>query len=916
MSKLPLPAALSAALLLSCLAACSRTADTASLIAGARSYQQKGDSRAAVIQLKNALEREPNNAAARALLGDYYLEGGDVLSADKEFRRARQAGMAPAEILPRVARVMLMQQQYQQVLDELPKDSALPAFLTLRAYALLGLNQRPDATALLDRVLSARPGDSMALLGKARLALLDGAPGQALDYAQAALDHHPGDVDSLRFKGDLLRAQGKLGQARACYEQILKNQPGNLQARVDIATMLLQSDNFPDAKAQLTAARRIAPGSPLVDYTQALLEFRLKNYSAAQELLQRLLRLLPDYLPALLMAGAVQYELGHTMQAEQHLQRFLDHTPGHLYASKLMAAIALKKGKPDEAAALLAPLLGRHPDDVELLATAGDAHMRLHHFSQAADYFQKAAKLAPSAPGLRAALGTSRLAMGDGQRAIAELEQAKQLNGGAQRAGMLLIATQIQAKEYGKALAAVRQLEKQVNSPAVQNIKGGVLLATQDLAGARQAFEAALALEAAYLPALANLAQLDTLDRHPERARQRYQAALASDKDNVDLMTALAKLAAGQGNVPEATAWLEQARRTQPDALAPALLLGNFYLRAGDKQKALALAGKLQASNAGNADALTLLAEAQAANGNQEAALESYRSLAVIQPKSALVQVQIAGAEMALSRLPEALTAIRRALALEPDDSVAQLTAVRLLTDKGAWAEALAIAHGAQRRHPQAALGYRLEGDILMTQEHAAEALKLYEQAFRLEPTGPAMVALHRTLQAMGRQQQATTRMQQWLRDHPGDLPARLYLASALMHAGEYAPAVVQYQAIVEADPQHVIALNDLAWTLQQMKDSRALAYAERAYKLANGNATVNDTLGWVLLEQGQAARALPLLKQASSALPAASEVRYHYANALLRTGDKPGARRQFELLLADKNFARQSEVRALVPQL
>jgi predicted Zn-dependent protease len=100
------------------------------------------------------------------------------------------------------------------------------------------------------------------------------------------------------------------------------------------------------------------------------------------------------------------------------------------------------------------------------------------------------------------------------------------------------------------------------------------------------------------------------------------------------------------------------------------------------------------------------------------------------------------------------------------------------------------------------------------------------------------------------------------------------------------------------------------------MKESRALTYAERAYKLANGNATVSDTLGWVLLEQGQAARALPLLKQASTALPAASEVRYHYANALLRTGDKPGARRQFELLLADKSFARQSEVRALIPQL
>jgi tetratricopeptide (TPR) repeat protein len=178
------------------------------------------------------------------------------------------------------------------------------------------------------------------------------------------------------------------------------------------------------------------------------------------------------------------------------------------------------------------------------------------------------------------------------------------------------------------------------------------------------------------------------------------------------------------------------------------------------------------------------------------------------------------------------------------------------------------------------------------------------------------VIAIHRSLSAQGRKQEATERVLQWLQQHPRDATARLYLASALMSAQDYAGAALQYEKIIEADAGNVVALNDLAWTLQQVKDKRALEYAERAHKLAGSNPAVQDTLGWVLLEQGQAARAVPILKQASDAAPQVSEIRYHYATALMKTGDKPGARRQFELLLADKSFARQNEVRALLPQL
>ncbi|HYX65287.1 MAG TPA: tetratricopeptide repeat protein, partial [Burkholderiales bacterium] len=49
-------------------AACSHD-DPASLVASAKQYIAKRDFAASIIQLKNALQKDPNNAEARYLLG-------------------------------------------------------------------------------------------------------------------------------------------------------------------------------------------------------------------------------------------------------------------------------------------------------------------------------------------------------------------------------------------------------------------------------------------------------------------------------------------------------------------------------------------------------------------------------------------------------------------------------------------------------------------------------------------------------------------------------------------------------------------------------------------------------------------------------------------------------------------------------
>ena len=80
-TKLTLTALLSGAILATGLSGCNRTQSTETLLAEATNYQQKGDIKAALIQLKNAVANSPENGEAHMALGTLQLSTGDAVSA-------------------------------------------------------------------------------------------------------------------------------------------------------------------------------------------------------------------------------------------------------------------------------------------------------------------------------------------------------------------------------------------------------------------------------------------------------------------------------------------------------------------------------------------------------------------------------------------------------------------------------------------------------------------------------------------------------------------------------------------------------------------------------------------------------------------------------------------------------------------
>jgi len=156
-----------------------------------------------------------------------------------------------------------------------------------------------------------------------------------------------------------------------------------------------------------------------------------------------------------------------------------------------------------------------------------------------------------------------------------------------------------------------------------------------------------------------------------------------------------------------------------------------------------------------------------------------------------------------------------------------------------------------------------------------------------------------------------------WLQENPTDARTRQYLADSSMKASRLTAAVTQYEWLAQNQPGNQQVLNNLAWAYNENADVRAVATAEKAFKLNEINPAAADTYGWILFRNARISEAVNMLRRAVELAPSSRDIRYHYAQALAKAGDRKSARLELERVLAGpKPFARQAEAKALLDQL
>ena len=205
------------------MAGCNRSKTADELLADATQYEQKGDQKAALIQLKNAVAQNPENAQARLRLGTLHLELGDAPSAEKELRKAVSLGTSAGQTLPLLAQSLLNQGKFQPLLDDISEDQAKGSapLLARRGAALLGLGDTDKSRASYEAALAADPNSGEALGGLARHAAIKNDLPGAMRLMEEAVTRDPKNAESWMLMGNLQRAQGKIKEALVDYDKAL-----------------------------------------------------------------------------------------------------------------------------------------------------------------------------------------------------------------------------------------------------------------------------------------------------------------------------------------------------------------------------------------------------------------------------------------------------------------------------------------------------------------------------------------------------------------------------------------------------------------------------------------------------------------------------------------------------------------------
>ncbi len=349
--------------------------------------------------------------------------------------------------------------------------------------------------------------------------------------------------------------------------------------------------------------------------------------------------------------------------------------------------------------------------------------------------------------------------------------------------------------------------------------------------------------------------------------------------------------------------------------MEPRLRLVRHHLDGNNREQALAVAREAVNTQPDNLSALELLARVQSTVGEHNNAASTLVRALALQPDSPDLHYQLAMVQGVLRQTDKARASLVKALSLKPDHIPASTALALMEQDLGNGPRALEIARAMQRANSQG--GLILEGDILMRQNKPREALAVYQKASGPRTEATLASRIHRAMLGAGDASAADARIMAWLRAHDRDLATREYLALSHLQRKQYPQAAAQYEAMLRLQPDHVMHMNNLAWTYQLMGDPRALDLAEKAYRKAPESLTVLDTLGWVLVNRGDIRRGVEMLRKAASQPAAMPGTRYRLAAGLAKAGDKAKAREILQPLLRDKTmFPERSEAQALLDKL
>jgi putative PEP-CTERM system TPR-repeat lipoprotein len=909
------------ALALFTLIACSWDNSSEEHLNRAKEFIAASDTPSAMIELQNAVQLDAASAEARWLLGKLQLDAGEVQSAEKEFQRAQELGWTANDVRPLLAKSMLAQGKFSDVLALDSNDLDSPAaalLLSSQVMAALSLRQMDTARELLAQALKKAPQLLEAKLAQATLAVYEGDPTDALNFVEAILAGAPDTGEAWWIKGQALVQQGKLEEARAAFDQSIANSKIGFADRVARAFVNVQLEDYDAAQADVTELLKRGPKNATANYIQGLLFFQRKEYRDAITALTLAIPAVQQF-PFTLYYLSLSYLFDKNLPlAERFGNKFVALQPDDAKGRKLLAAISLRQDKVKRARKAIEPVLDHDPYDVQALNIMANALLLDGQADLGMLLYARIAQLRPDWRIVPLRRETGLVAPGaadEGQPTAGMPENTANYP----QTEILSILNHLAEKDFPAAIeAATNYHMRDFDGLAPYRVLGRVYLAAGKPAEAKAAFENALQREPGDPFTSQHLAEMALAAGDPDAARRYCQTALDRHPGDLTILLQLSALEASEKNEAAMIDRLNQAIKAHPMALAPRLRMAGHYLGSGNAKKVEPLFANLTELQRGAPQVLELQGMAQLAQHQNDSAVATLQQLVDADPTYAQAHYLLALAADASGNRPKAKRELREAVQRDAKHMPALINLAKLAQSDGEQEQLAQYLETLNKLTPDHPEVLRLRAWSAQAAGNNVEALALSQRVFKAAPTSQTVLELTAYQKAAGKNQLARSTLLQWVGNQPKDIDVRLVLANDLTLENDLPGAQAQYLAVLEHSPGSITALNNLAWNLRLQNPRKALEYIRKAATLAPDHTDVLDTLAVIEFINGNHESARRDIQRALTARPDDVSIRYHEAMIVAALGDKAQAIAALEKLVTNdaSKFPERAEAEALLKSL
>lgn len=671
----------------------------------------------------------------------------------------------------------------------------------------------------------------------------------------------------------LYLASGQINLAMEDAKELLERLPNDARAHALMAAVQYRLENFDGAMLEVNKSLQIDPTNNDAQLVLARVYISQKKFEQAHEVIDKAIQTNSKSVSIYLMKIQAYEETNNLQGIETVYLMLIEKFPESLPYQLSLAHFYSDNKDIDKAETILSNIVAKNPDNVDeklrLVGFAGQHRSSEQSIELLKDYIQQDN-------------GESRYKFALG--ALYELD-------GKTSEAMAIYQGIIDAEELQTNALEAR------NKIALIELRAGNRDKTISLVGE------VLAQDKNNENALLIQAGLKLADKQFDDAIVDLRTVLRDNPDSVKALSLLGKAYEATGSNELAVENYIKAYRGNAGIPAIANQLASYYLR--NKKVAQADEVLVESLARGNRSqtALKLMVQAKLSLQEWGEAEKFAKMLQKIEGQEALSQQMLGFVYQGKQRQDDSIEAFKKAYELSPSSSQPVVALVRSYVRSGKLEEARGFLNSVLSVDAKNTTAYTMLGQLSLFEKQPEQAAKYFRKSVEVNPR---QVIGYRSLARIYMADKQPAKVEKAIMDGlaalPGNPTLTMSLASFHESQKEFNKAIEIYEALLEKNPDILIAKNNLASLLTDHRTDKASLDKAREVAAEFKDSQIphfRDTYAWAQINSDlQLEQAVNILEGVVKEVGQTAVFRYHLGKAYEKKGDSKNAREQLELAI------------------